>query len=243
VKPESGPSVPSSKVFHEAQDRMANLPNYYAWICSHFAGEVSGTVLELGSGAGFVVKGYADRVDRIVAVDREEALLARLAASYPPGKIDTARVDLSGDWREIEGVRADAVVALDVLEHFEDDAGFVGKIAAHLKPGGKAVLKVPAQSRLYGEIDRVSGHYRRYDEDGLRRLMESQGFRTLRLRHMNAAGSWGYRMKRHRKASFSETFSPAKLRIVNALIPALALIDRVPGLKGLSLIGVFELAR
>ena len=114
------------------------------------------------------------------------------------------------------------------------------KIARHVKPGGKVVLKVPAQSRLYGEIDRVSGHFRRYDVDGLRALMEGQGFRTLRLRHMNAAGSWGYRMKRHRQASFSETFSPTKLKIVNALIPALALIDRVPGLKGLSLIGVFE---
>jgi SAM-dependent methyltransferase len=219
---------------------MAHLPNYYAWICSHFASDLSGTVLELGSGAGFVVRSYADRVDKVIAVDLEEALLARLAASYPPGKIQTARVDLAGDWREIEGVRADAVVALDVLEHFEDDVGFVRKIARHVKPGGKVVLKVPAQSRLYGEIDRVSGHFRRYDVDGLRTLMEGQGFRTLRLRHMNAAGSWGYRMKRHRRASFSETFSPTKLKIVNALIPVLALIDRVPGLKGLSLIGVFE---
>jgi hypothetical protein len=57
---------------------------------------------------------------------------------------------------------------------------------------------------------------------------------------MNAAGSWGYRIKRHRYAGLSETFSPRELWIVNALIPALALIDRVPGLKGLSLIGVFE---
>lgn len=240
MNPATGPSVPSSKVFHEAQDRMAHLPNYYAWICSHFVAELSGTVLELGSGAGFVVKNYADRVGQVIAVDLEEGLLARLAASYPPGKIRTARVDLSGDWREIEGVVADAVVALDVLEHFEDDVAFVRKIARHVKPKGKVVLKVPAQSRLYGEIDRVSGHYRRYDADGLRSLMESQGFGTLKLRHMNAAGSWGYRMKRHEKASFSETFSPAKLKLVNAIIPMLALIDRVPGLKGLSLIGVFE---
>ncbi|HEV8112145.1 MAG TPA: class I SAM-dependent methyltransferase [Planctomycetota bacterium] len=236
----SAPEVPPSAVFHEAQERMAFLPNYYAWICSHFADQMSGTVLELGSGAGFVVRNYADRVERVVAVDLEQELLDRLAASYPKGKIRTARVDLAGDWRELEGVRADAVVALDVLEHFEDDAAFVGKIARHLKPGGKAVLKVPAQSRLYGEIDRVSGHWRRYDVEGLERLMTSRGFRTRRLRHMNAAGAWGYRMKRHRRESYSETFSPGKLKLVNALIPMLALIDRVPGLKGLSLIGVFE---
>jgi len=234
------PEIPSSEVFHDAQDRMAFLPNYYAWICSHFVDQVSGTVLELGSGAGFVVRNYADRVQRVIAVDLEEKLLARLEASYPKGKIQTARVDLGGDWREIEGVRADVVVALDVLEHFEDDAGFVRKVARHLEPGGKVVIKVPAQSRLYGEIDKVSGHWRRYDPEGLSGLMASAGFRTLSLRHMNAAGAWGYRMKRHRRASYSATFSPTKLRLVNALIPVLALVDRLPGVKGLSLIGVFE---
>jgi len=220
---------------------MALLPNYYAWISSHFVSELRGTVLELGSGAGFVVRSYADRVDKVVAVDLEEKLLAQLAASYPPGKIRTARVDLSGEWKAIEDVRADAVVALDVLEHFQDDGAFVDKIAKHLKPGGVAVLKVPAQARLYGEIDRASGHFRRYDPEDLRTLMERRGFRTVRIRHMNAAGAWSYRLKRHRAQSFSETFSPAKLRIVNALIPLLGVLDRVPGLKGLSLIGVFEL--
>lgn len=237
------PSVPPPRVFHEAQERMSLLPNYYAWISSHFVSELRGTVLELGSGAGFVVRSYADRVEKVVAVDLEEKLLAQLEASYPPGKIRTAKVDLAGDWSAIADVRADAVVALDVLEHFEDDGAFVEKIARHLKPGGIAVLKVPAQSKLYGEIDRFSGHYRRYDPEDLRALMERRGFRTIRVRHMNAAGAWGYRMKRHRTQSYSETFSPAKLRIVNALIPLLGMIDRLPGLKGLSLIGVFELAR
>ena len=240
MKPVSDVSPATSKTYHDAQERMALLPNYYAWICSHFAKELAGTVLELGSGAGFVVRSYADRVDHVVAVDLEERLLAKLAASYPPGKIRTARVDLAGDWKELQGVRADAIVALDVMEHFEDDAAFVRKIADHLRPGGKAVLKVPAQSRLYGEIDRFSGHYRRYDAAGLRALMEGQGFRTARLRYMNAVGSWGYRMKRKKHVGFSDTISPMQMRIVNVLIPAFAWIDRLPGLKGLSLIGVFE---
>jgi SAM-dependent methyltransferase len=237
------PSIPPPRVFHESQERMSLLPNYYAWISSHFVSELRGTVLELGSGAGFVVRSYADRVEKVVAVDLEEKLLAQLQASYPPGKIRTARVDLSGEWKAIEDVRADAVVALDVLEHFQDDGAFVEKIAKHLKPGGVAVLKVPAQARLYGEIDRASGHFRRYDPEDLRTLMERRGFRTVRIRHMNAAGAWSYRMKRHRPQSFSETFSPAKLRIVNALIPLLGVLDRVPGLKGLSLIGVFQRER
>src|SRR5262249_51959669 len=162
----------------------------------------------------------------------EANLLERLARSYPAGKVRPLQADLAGDWRELEGVKADAIVALDVLEHFEGDAAFVAKLAPHLNPGGKVVIKGPGQSRLYGEIDRASGHFRRYDPEQLRALMERHGFGTISVRTMNVVGAWGYRWKRRRRAGFSQVFSPTQLKIVNALIPALALADRVPGLKG-----------
>ena len=241
--PESSPRDAANRVYHEAQDRMALLPNYYAWIASHFAGEVHGRVLELGCGAGFVIRNYIGRVETVFGVDLNPELLARLEASHPPGKVRTACADLRDDWHELGGFQADAIVALDVLEHFEDDGAFVEKLVRHLVPGGRVVLKVPAQSRLFNAMDEASGHFRRYDEGTLETLMRAHGFRTLALRHMNPAGAWGYRFKKEQKTNFSKTFSPGKLRVVNALIPALALLDRVPGLKGLSLIGVFELER
>ncbi len=233
----------SERIYEEAQRRMALLPNYYAWIASHFSRHVRGKVLELGCGAGFVIRNYLARADSVLGVDLDAALLARLEAQHPGGKVRTARVDLLGDWHELGEFRADVIVALDVLEHFQDDGAFVEKLRRQLAPGGRVVLKVPAQSRLYGAIDEASGHFRRYDAQALAQLLESHGFRTLALRHMNAAGAWGYRLRRRRRTGFSLTFSPGKLRCVNALIPALALLDRIPGLKGLSLVGVFELQR
>jgi len=239
--PDEPEQSPARTFFSDTQERMALLPNYYRWIARGFRAHVSGTVLELGCGAGFVLRHYADRVDRVIAVDLDQNLLDGIARQWDPAKVRPLRVDLLGDWRELSDVRADAIVALDVLEHFEDDAGFVRKLKRHLRPGGRVVLKVPAQARLYGDIDRSSGHFRRYDADALRALMEREGFRPVALRHMNPAGAWGYRFKKGRSSSYSQTFSPAKLKVVNALIPALALLDGVPGLKGLSLIGVFEL--
>lgn len=241
-EPRPGEAAPGERTFFsDTQERMALLPNYYRWIARGFRGLVSGTVLELGCGAGFVLRHYADEVDRVIAVDLDQNLLDGIAREWPPEKVRTLRVDLLGDWREIADVRADAIVALDVLEHFEDDAAFLSKLKRHIRPGGRVVLKVPAQARLYGDIDRISGHFRRYDAGGLRALMEREGFRTIALRHMNPAGAWGYRFKKGERSSYSQTFSPGRLKLVNALIPALALLDGVPGLKGLSLIGVFEL--
>lgn len=235
----SAPSEQSNLAYDAAQDRMSLLPNYYAWIASHFRDHVRGTVLELGCGAGLVMRNYIERAERVIGVDINDALLARLAKSYPSDKVRTVSVDLRGDWPELAGVNADVIIALDVLEHFEDDAAFIEKLKRHLSPNGTVVLKVPAQSRLYSEMDKASGHFRRYDDETLRALMDSAGFKALALRHMNPAGAWGYRFKNKKPTNYSKTFSPGKLKAVNALMPLLALLDRVPGLKGLSLIGVF----
>jgi cyclopropane fatty-acyl-phospholipid synthase-like methyltransferase len=230
----------ANRAYSAAQDRMALLPNYYRWIAAHFRDHVKGTVLELGAGAGMVVQHYLDRADRVVAVDVDPELLRRLEARHSDGRVRGVQADLRGDWRELDGVTADVVVALDVLEHFEDDAAFVAKAKRHLAPRGRLVLKVPAQSKLFGPMDEASGHFRRYDEAPLVELMRRAGFETVALRHMNPAGAWGYRMKRERSTNFSKSIAPGKLRVVNALMPLLATLDHVPGLKGLSLIGVFR---
>ncbi|MBL8863093.1 MAG: class I SAM-dependent methyltransferase [Planctomycetes bacterium] len=228
-------------VYHEAQDRMALLPNYYGWIAARFARFLPrGTILELGCGAGFVLRHYVAKVEHVVAVDVNDALLERLGREYPRQRVEPRRVDLRGDWHEIADVQADAVIALDVLEHFQDDAAFVRKLGARLSPRGRAIVKVPAQSALYGPMDQASGHYRRYDAAPLRELFEREGFATLCVRPMNPAGAWGYRRKRAESTNYSKSISPGKLKVINALMPALALLDHVPGLKGLSLVGVFE---
>ena len=157
---------------------MALLPNYYAWIAAHFVDHLSGSVLELGCGAGFVMKNYVDRVTNVVAVDINPAA-ERLERSYPAGKVKAACVDLRGDWNEIVNVRADCVIALDVVEHFQRRRGIHQQARTPSETRGKVVIKVPAQSKLYNAMDEASGHFRRYDDDTLRALMETRGFETL----------------------------------------------------------------
>ena len=78
-----------------------------------------------------------------------------------------------------------------------------------------------------------------HEEDGFA-CAEREGFTTLSVRPMNPAGAWGYKKKRVESTNYSKSISPGKLKVINALMPALALLDHVPGLKGLSLVGVFE---
>jgi len=230
----------NNPLYHEAQDRLALLPNYYRWICSHFLEHLSGTVLELGSGAGHVIREYIRHVEKVIAVDYNDMLLDRLKERYPEEKVHVVRADLKGEWLEMEDVCADVIIALDVIEHFEDDKQFVDKLKSKIKPGGKVVIKVPAQPHLFSEMDIASGHFRRYDKNKLKALMESAGFTTISLRFMNPLGAWAYRVKNNKKSTFSKTFSPTKLKIINIIIPVISVLDKIPGLKGLSLVGIFQ---
>jgi len=63
----------------------------------------------------------------------------------------------------------------DVLEHIEDDAGFLATIAHLLTPGGRVYLTVPAYPLLWSADDDYAGHYRRYTLAGLRRLLAGAG--------------------------------------------------------------------
>jgi SAM-dependent methyltransferase len=79
----------------------------------------------------------------------------------------------------------DAVVALDVLEHLDDDVAAAREIHRVLKPGGAAVIFVPALSILWGHNDVVSHHRRRYSRRTLAATLTAAGFRLSHLGYFN----------------------------------------------------------
>jgi SAM-dependent methyltransferase len=80
----------------------------------------------------------------------------------------------------------DLVVALDVLEHLDDDAGGARELHRVLRPGGAAIIFVPALRVLWGLQDDVSHHRRRYGKAQLRALVAAAGLRIERLTFFNS---------------------------------------------------------
>lgn len=73
----------------------------------------------------------------------------------------------------------DLLVAFEVIEHVEDDAGALASWAAWVRPGGHILLSTPANPRRFGPWDRAVGHYRRYTRDQLGSLLSQAGFQDL----------------------------------------------------------------
>lgn len=82
----------------------------------------------------------------------------------------------------------DAVFLLDVLEHIDDDAGFLQAALTHLRPGGIVVINVPAYMLFFSNYDRIAGHVRRYTPGAVTRLFHHCGLEVCRCRR------WGLLM-------------------------------------------------
>jgi len=100
----------------------------------------------------------------------------------------------------------DAVLALDVIEHLDDDRAAVSRLAQLARPGGVVVVSVPALPELFSEFDAVQGHRRRYLPETLQQAFSGSGLRIERLLWW---GSWMVpllrRQRRQRRAAPGES--------------------------------------
>ncbi len=79
----------------------------------------------------------------------------------------------------------DCVIALDVLEHVEQDEKAMLEIFRVIITSGKLILTVPAIETLYGARDQALKHFRRYSRQNLKKKMKNVGFRIERIVHWN----------------------------------------------------------
>lgn len=75
----------------------------------------------------------------------------------------------------------DAVLALDVIEHLDDDRAAIAQLGRLVRPGGVLVVSVPARPELFTEFDAVQGHRRRYLPETLEAAFEGSGLHVERI--------------------------------------------------------------
>lgn len=80
----------------------------------------------------------------------------------------------------------DVIVALDILEHIEEDTASLEDIKRHLKDGGICLVTVPAHMFLWSGHDVVHDHKRRYTREMLRERIEHAGLKILKLSYYNS---------------------------------------------------------
>jgi SAM-dependent methyltransferase len=136
--------------------------------------------LDVGCGTGANGPVLAARAAFAVGID---------ASRIPLGlgeRTHTARLRGDATALPFPDASFDLVVALDVLEHLDDDAEGAREVWRVLRPGGAALIFVPALEVLWGLQDDVSHHRRRYGKAQLRALVAASGLQIQRLTFFNS---------------------------------------------------------
>jgi ubiquinone/menaquinone biosynthesis C-methylase UbiE len=106
------------------------------------------TVLDVGTGTGFIAAGLAARADRVIAIDNSPAMLDVARDNLAQLGIDNVEVCEADLTRlPLDDDSIDAAVANMVLHHAENPAGMWAEMARVVRPGGWVAISDAIEHR------------------------------------------------------------------------------------------------
>jgi 2-polyprenyl-3-methyl-5-hydroxy-6-metoxy-1,4-benzoquinol methylase len=222
----------------EMLERLNRAPRFTQWMADVLSPYVGDRVLEIGAGPGNMSHNLMPRSIYWATDVNTHYLdyLATLRSTRPYLRV--AYTDAMKAETYPTGQAFDTVVSLNVVEHLQDDVGALRNMWNVLEVGGRAVVLVPNGPRLYGTLDEVLGHCRRYTKEQLVNVAQQAGFRVERVLEFNRPGvvAWWLNGRLLRKKSFGL----GQVRLLNLLTPIFRVLDPWLPLRPLSIIAILR---
>ena len=178
----------------EILDAFSHTPKFNHWMADTIRPFVGKRVLEIGAGMGNLTRQLISGRKLYVATDIDDEHMARLRVRlHHRLNLQVHRCDAANpaDFVPFAG-QMDTVICLNVLEHIEDHHRALRNIHSILMPGGRAIILVPQDQKIYGVMDEALGHYLRYSKELLQSRIEEAGFTVERILDFNRASRPGW---------------------------------------------------
>lgn len=217
--------------------RLNRAPRFTKWMADTIRPYVGDHVLEIGAGIGNLTTNLVPRSEYWASDINPHYLdrLNKLKLTRPYLQVAYTDAGAGGTYPQKE---FDTVICLNVVEHIEDDVKTLRNIRASLEKNGRAIVLVPNGPGLYGTLDKVLGHYRRYTRDQLVEACARAGFRVEKVLKFNRIGSpaWWWNGRVLKKT----TFGFWQIKLLNTLVPFARPVDRFLPLPHLSWIVILR---
>lgn len=141
--------------------------------------------IEVGVGDGMLSRRLLDRGMSGLGLDFSPSAVAYATATLSDYIADNRYVLLQRDLWDIgtfDLSKVDIGLSMMVLEHVEDDLGFLRALQRRVRAGGHVIVSVPARQDRWSIEDETVGHLRRYDRADLAALLEEAGFTDIVVR-------------------------------------------------------------
>ena len=144
-------------------------------------------IVDCGAGTGELVRELRDRYEPqgISVIGIEYVEEARRLAKERKGTdlLEGSILNLP-----LKDATSQVTIALDVLEHVEDDKLAFSELLRITKPGGIIIINVPAFMSLWSDWDVSLGHFRRYSKSSFQAVLapHEREFQMLHFEYENA---------------------------------------------------------
>ncbi len=167
-------------------NKMAEMEENYWWhigkrilvtalVTKYFNGRKDLNILEVGCGTGGLTK-ILTQYGTVTGFDISEDAIAYCQSKGLKNIYvqDLLKLDTS-DYKD----KFDLILALDVLEHLQDDVSAMQKVRDMLSKNGLFFINVPAHKFLWSEHDEALEHKRRYHRFELLNKLKDTGFKVV----------------------------------------------------------------
>ena len=180
--------------------------NFHINYCLSFINKfIRGNIIEIGAGCGSFTKNYYNsNIKSLILTETDKLNIINLQKKFE--KNSNIKIsDLSID--KIQK-KFDTILYLHVLEHIKEDVNELKSAKNKLTEEGHLVIMVPAHQKIYGNLDKAVGHFRRYEKDFFKKNLldlELVSFRYL--------DSMGYLLYYLNRIFFKNETFPSKFKI------------------------------
>lgn len=154
----------------------------YYWAIARPKEPTESRIMDIGCGTGFNLKNLSNNgYTNTIGLD-----ISFLALDFANKKVVNPLV--VGNTNHLPFIDSifDLLLALDMLEHVENDNIALEEIYRTTKTDGRVVFFVPAIPLLWGFQDEVGNHFRRYTKKDLAQKVSKAGFKILKISYVNS---------------------------------------------------------
>lgn len=166
---------------------------------------ISGNILEVGAGCGSFTRNYINTdIKKITLTELDSFNIENLKKKFEKNnRIEITNLPVS----KIDD-KFDCILYFHVLEHIKNDLEELNSAKLKLKKDGYILIMAPAHQKMYGNLDKAVGHFRRYEKDFFKKnLIE------LEQKKLFFLDSMGYILYYLNRLFFRKETFPSKIKI------------------------------
>lgn len=183
---------------HHTLEKLSKANHFNNWIYQSIRPWVTGKVFEIGSGIGNITSLIVNDGFQVMVTETDETYLDILKQKFKGDQsvlhilpLDLVDDDFDNKFHHLFQ-SFDTVIAINVIEHIEDDHTAFQNAQKFLKQGGRLIVLVPNSGFLYNGLDKNLSHFKRYSKKKINNILNQIGLIQEDFFYFNTIGVAGW---------------------------------------------------